>query len=100
LFDAIVKQGKEFRNIGDIADFLASEGLKKDDFLKAANSFSVKMKTDRAARTWKAYGIDGTPANAVNGKYITAPHMAGTREGALEVIEKLIDQERKALAAK
>lgn len=100
LFDAIVKQGKEFRNIGEIADFLASEGLSKDDFLKAANSFSVKMKTDRAARTWKAYGIDGTPANAVNGKYITAPHMAGTREGALEVMEKLIDQERKALAAK
>ena len=53
------------------------------------------MKTDRAMKTWLAYGIDGTPANAVNGKFITAPHMVGTREGAIKVIEKLIEQERK-----
>lgn len=96
MFDAVIKQGKEFTDINQIADYLASEGLDKAAFLKAAASFSVKMKTDRAFRTWQAYGIDGTPANAVNGKYITAPHMVGTREGALKVMEKLIDQERKA----
>ena len=95
LFDAVIKQGKEFTNINQIADYLASEGMNKKDFLKAANSFTVKMKTDRAMKTWLAYGIDGTPANAVNGKFITAPHMVGTREGAIKVIEKLIEQERK-----
>ncbi len=95
LFDAVIKQGKEFTNIDQIANYLASEGINKKDFLKAANSFTVKMKTDRAMKTWLAYGIDGTPANAVNGKFITAPHMVGTREGAIKVIEKLIEQERK-----
>ncbi len=97
LFEAVIKQGKEFKNINEIADFLVSEGLNKEEFLKAANSFAVKMKTDRAAKTWKAYGIDGTPANAVNGKYVTAPHLVGTREGALQVMDKLIDRERETL---
>lgn len=41
-----------------------------------------------------AYDIDGTPCNAVNGKYITAPHMVGTREGAIQVMDFLINKER------
>lgn len=97
LFNAVIKEKKEFPTIESIADYLAAQGLNKEEFLKAANSFSVRMKNDRAFRTWQAYEIDGTPANAVNGKYITAPHMAGTREGAIRVMEKLIDQERKRL---
>ena len=47
-------------------------------------------------KTWQAYEIDGTPANAVNGKYITAPHMVGTREGAIQVMNYLIEKERAA----
>ncbi len=95
-FNAVIKEGKEFPDLNSIADYLASQGLNKEEFLKSAKSFATKMKTDRASRTWQAYGIDGTPANAVNGKYITAPHMVGTREGAVEVMNKLIEQERNA----
>lgn len=96
LFEAVIKQRKDFPTIESIADFLATQGLDRDDFMKAANSFSTKMKNDRAFKTWQAYNIDGTPANAVNGKYVTAPHMVGTREGAIQVMEFLIDKERKA----
>ncbi len=92
----VIKQRKDFPTIESIADFLATQGLDRDDFMKAANSFSTKMKNDRAFKTWQAYNIDGTPANAVNGKYVTAPHMVGTREGAIQVMEFLIDKERKA----
>lgn len=66
--------------------------MNKEEFLKNANSFSTKVKNDRAFKTWQAYEIDGTPANAVNGKYITAPHMVGTREGAIQVMNYLIEK--------
>ena len=100
MFDAVIKQGKDFDSLNDIADFLASQGLDKKEFLKAANSFSTNMKNEKAFKTWQAYNIDGTPANAINGKYITAPHMVGTREGAIKVMDKLIEKERSQKAGK
>ena len=86
----------EDADLNSIADFFAQNGLNKEEFLKNANSFSTKVKNDRAFKTWQAYEIDGTPANAVNGKYITAPHMVGTREGAIQVMNYLIEKERAA----
>ena len=71
-------------------------GFYVDVFINAANFLTTNIKNDRAFKTWQAYNIDGTPANAVNGKYVTAPHMVGTREGAIQVMEFLIDKERKA----
>ena len=96
LFNAVIKERKEFPDLNSIADFFAQNGLNKEEFLKNANSFSTKVKNDRAFKTWQAYEIDGTPANAVNGKYITAPHMVGTREGAIQVMNYLIEKERAA----
>ena len=96
----LIKERKDFPDLESIADYLSSQGLNKEEFLKTANSFSVKMKNDRAFRTWQAYNLDGTPGNAVNGKYFTAPHIVGTREGAIEVINKLIEKERQAMAVK
>lgn len=93
LFNAVIKERKEFPDLNSIADFFAQNGLNKEEFLKNANSFSTKVKNDRAFKTWQAYEIDGTPANAVNGKYITAPHMVGTREGAIQVMNYLIEKE-------
>ena len=90
LFNAVIKERKEFPDLNSIAEFFAQNGLNKEEFLKNANSFSTKVKNDRAFKTWQAYEIDGTPANAVNGKYITAPHMVGTREGAIQVMNYLI----------
>lgn len=97
LFNAVIKQRKDFPDLNSIADFLAEHGLNKEEFLKNANSFSTKVKNDRAFKTWQAYNIDGTPANAVNGKYITAPHMVGTREGAIQVMNYLIEKERNSM---
>ncbi len=99
LFNAVIKERMEFPNIESIADYLAKQGLNKEEFLKAANSFSVKNKVSRANKTWTLYNIEGTPANGINGKYVTAPYMVGTREGALEVMDYLIAKEEKARAA-
>jgi thiol:disulfide interchange protein DsbA len=44
----------------------------------------------------EAYGIDGVPAFAVNGKYFTSPSMVGSNEGVLKVIDELVARERAA----
>lgn len=97
LFNAVIKERKDFPDLESIAVFFEQNGLNKAEFLKNANSFSTNVKNDRAFKTWQAYNIDGTPANAVNGKYVTAPHMVGTREGTLQVMDFLINKERSAL---
>ncbi len=94
MFNAVIKEGREMPDLNSVADYLASNGLNKEEFLKAANSFSTRMNTEKARKTWMAYDIDGTPCNAVNGKYISAPHMVGTREGAIQVMDFLINKER------
>jgi thiol:disulfide interchange protein DsbA len=43
---------------------------------------------------WKAYKVDGTPAMAIDGRFMTAPHMVGSREGSLPVMDYLIQRAR------
>lgn len=57
-------------------------------------SFGVAGKLKRAAQVVGNYGIDGVPALAINGKYITAPSMAHGEDKALAVADYLINAER------
>jgi thiol:disulfide interchange protein DsbA len=43
-----------------------------------------------------AYNIDGVPAFAVNGKFITAPSMTGSNQAALRVVDFLVQTERRS----
>ena len=49
----------------------------------------------RANKLADAYDLDGVPAIGVNGKYLTAPSLAGSNEAALRVVDELIARERK-----
>jgi protein dithiol oxidoreductase (disulfide-forming) len=80
-----------------MADYLAPFGVKKDEFLKAFDSFSVRTSQSRATKLSETFKVDGVPAFAVNGKYYTAPSMAGSNLNAIKTVEYLIDVERKAM---
>ena len=43
-----------------------------------------------------AWGLDGVPGIGVNGRYYTAPSMARGNTQALQVVDHLLDLERKA----
>lgn len=96
VFDAVINQRMRFDKPEVLADFMAANGIDKKQWNDAFNSFGVNSKANRASQVWRAYKIDGTPANAVAGKYVTAPSMVGTREGATQVMDYLIAQERAA----
>ena len=62
----------------------------------SGSAFAVRTKMRRAAQVSEAYGVDGVPAMAVNGKYYTSPSMAGSNQASLRVMDWLIAQERRA----
>jgi protein dithiol oxidoreductase (disulfide-forming) len=96
VFDAIHLQGKKLATPEEMADFLATEGVDKDAFLKTYNSFGVKSQLEKAKKLAMAYQITGVPVMIVNGKYRFDIGSSGGPEQALQVADFLIAKERAA----
>ncbi len=94
VFNAMHVNGKRMLDTNEIADFMAANGVDRKQWLDAFNSFTVATQTRRAAQVWAAYKLDGTPAVAIDGKYMTAPSMTGGRARALQVMDYLIERAR------
>ncbi len=77
----------------DIIAWATRNGLTEAEFTQALASFSVAAKTRQASQTWRHYGVDATPNIGIGGKYLTAPHLAGTRKRAIRCAEFLIKRE-------
>ncbi|MNF78987.1 Thiol:disulfide interchange protein DsbA precursor [compost metagenome] len=96
VFEAIHKDGKKLATPDEMAEFLAGQGVDKDAFLKAYNSFGVKSQMEKAKKLAMAYQITGVPTLVVNGKYRFDISSSGGPEQTLKVAEHLIDKERAA----
>jgi thiol:disulfide interchange protein DsbA len=104
VFEAIHKTKKlDLRQIGrdpkPLFDWVASQGVDRKKFADAYNSFAVISKTNRVVDATSAYGISGTPSLAIDGRYLTAPHMisqGGEPDYArfFRVVDQLIDMAR------
>ncbi len=79
-----------------MADFLARQGVERKVFLDTYGSFAVSTRMKKANQQAQAWGLDGVPALAVNGKYYTAPAMARGNAQVLQVVDHLLGVERKA----
>lgn len=95
-FGAIHLNKRRMLDAGEIAEFMVANGVDKAKWNEAFNSFSVNAKVNRAGQIWRAHKIDGTPAIGVDGRWVTAPSMVGTREGALATMDFLVAEARKA----
>ena len=95
VFAAYHVQRKRLLDPNEIADFMAANGIDRKAWLDAFNSFAVATQTNRAAQVWAAYKLEGTPAVAVDGRWLTAPSMVGSRPGTLPVIDHLVVLARK-----
>lgn len=78
----------------DIARWVAGHGVDKQRWEKTIGSFAVAGKTRTATQTWKNYGVDSTPCVGVAGRWLTAPHLTGTRQGTIDVVNWLINRIR------
>ena len=76
------------------ADFLAKNGVDKQKFLAAYNSFANDSMIKRDEQLIAAYQIDGVPTLAVQGKYETGPGITNSLDGTLQVLDYLVSQVR------
>jgi thiol:disulfide interchange protein DsbA len=87
-----------------LADWLAGKGVDKQKFLDTYNSFAVNTRTKRSEDMTRGYDVPGTPAIAVDGKYITGPSMTLNPDNSVnydrffQVVDQLIAMARKARA--
>jgi thiol:disulfide interchange protein DsbA len=92
-FKALHEEHIRFNDENSLADWFATQGVKREDFLKALSSFVVDMKVRRAGQVDQTLEINGVPTILVNGKYMTSPSMTGSVEKAFQVIDYLTARE-------
>lgn len=98
LFDSIHKDRRKYTNDQQLRAFFVAQGIDGGEFDKMFNSFAVNVKLNNARLMTRRYKINGVPTLIVNGKYSSSASMAGGNERLLEVVNHLVDRERKQAA--
>lgn len=100
IFNAVHVEHRDLRDVAEIAAiFQAQAGVAPDQFNEVFNSFSVRSRIQQAVARVRAYRVTGVPTLIVNGKYRVDGQLAGSNTRMLEVVDYLIGEELKALAA-
>lgn len=95
LFNAIHKDKRKLNTVDAIAALFVENGISREKFDKAFNSFGVKTKMANARGMEQRYGAHSVPTIIVNGKYRSDATMAGgTHKDLINVINFLINKER------
>lgn len=89
-FEAIHVGRLRTDNAAALNGWLEKQGIDLKKFNETARSFGVQSKVKRAIRLTADYGIDGTPAMAVHGRY-TVP----SSEAMLDTVNQLVVAVRK-----
>jgi protein dithiol oxidoreductase (disulfide-forming) len=109
MFDAVWKTGElaisdlttgrvknPLPTIEDAARFYRRRaGVKVEDFLSAATSFSVDVKIKAADDFIRAYGVYSTPTIVVNRRYRLDAQSAGGYDQLIELVTWLVTKDKK-----
>lgn len=97
IFVAYHEENNRITSMEDAQPLFAQyAGIEADAVSDAWDSFAVETSLRRYNRAAQAYGVSATPSLAVNGKYYTDPRMAGSMEALLQVVDYLVERERRA----
>ena len=75
IFHAMHNQRLALTNESQILDFLVKQGIEREQYLEIYNSFSVQGKMRSLTRMQEAFGIDGVPMIAIDGRFVTSPEI-------------------------
>jgi thiol:disulfide interchange protein DsbA len=95
VFNAIHQNKQRLDKEADIAAFMTANGIDGAKFIDHYKSFSVQAKARQAQQLSRDYKIEGVPAMAVQGRYVTSGSQAGSNERALAVTDALVQLARK-----
>lgn len=95
-WDWVLKENHEWRNIQDverdIINWAVKHGVDAKEFRRTLFSFTVSSKCQQATKIWKSYGVDSTPSLGIHGRYLTSPHLAGSRGRSISSAKLLLDR--------
>lgn len=101
VFAAIHEQKARLQEPKVLFDWVGSKGVDKQKFIDTYNSFAVQGRAQRSIDMTRNYDIPGTPALAIDGKYLTAPSMTLKTDRSIDydrffqVVDQLIALARK-----
>ncbi len=95
VFNALHGQKLRLDKEVDIVAFMAANGVDGPKFAEAFKSFTVQTRSRQSKQLAEAYHIDSVPTLGVQGRFITSASLAGSNEGALQVVDFLVQQVRK-----
>ena len=95
IFTAIHKDKKRLNKKELLTDFVVKNGVDRKKFEEEYNSFAVDSMVRKAKKKQTAYKLQGVPAIAVNGKYLTSGSMAGSYDNLVKILDYLVSKESK-----
>lgn len=95
LFEAIVINQQKLSNKAELAAFFESFGVPKDKFTEVFDSESISKRVTQAEGLTKAFNLASVPEFIVAGKYRVDPMRAGGPKEIFDVIDFLVQKERK-----
>lgn len=97
VFVAIHEENRAFRDDDAVRAFIAERGGVSDSTVDDVwSGFEVETLLRRNEQMARQVGVTGTPSLLVNGKYYVDGRMVGSLDGILQVVDFLIDRERRA----
>lgn len=94
MMDAIWKEGKQFRNLDELADFYTRFGVEKSTFISNYQSFAADSQLRKSQRDVQLFGIAGTPSLVVNRKYRVGSNKdVADFDAMLDVVDFLVSKE-------
>jgi len=90
LYDAIHRDRLRTDNPQALNEWLAKNGVNPKKFDETLKSFGVQSKARRAAQLTIAYRVDGTPAMAVQGRYVVpgSSHILQTTDYLIDFVRR------------
>lgn len=106
VFRAIHVERQPLNNDDAVINFAVKQGLDKQKFTDAYNSFAVQSKVKRSAQVAAAYKAAQVPLIIIDGRYVTSPSHAQEKVGndkpeselqtvALKVMDDLVAKSKK-----
>lgn len=102
VFSAIHEQKIRLQDTKVLFDWVAKHGVERQKFIDTYNSFAVQSRAQRSVDMTRNYDIPGTPALAIDGKYLTAPSMTLNPDNSINyerffrVVDELVALARKS----
>lgn len=100
VFVAIQDEKRSLFSADDVRSWVRGKVADVDKFIAAYNSFGVNSMLQRADQLARAMRIQGVPALAIDGRFLTSASIAGSHEEALATADQLIERIRAERAGK